>query len=70
MKRWIVLLFFLLSLVAQAQSSDIKFDAVLSKAKLGQNERLRVSFEMNKDGDFFEAPSFENFEVPNPCNKA
>jgi len=63
MKRWIVLLFFLLSLVAQAQSSDIKFDAVLSKAKLGQNERLRVSFEMNKDGDFFEAPSFENFEV-------
>ncbi|CAI8188956.1 MAG: Uncharacterised protein [Flavobacteriaceae bacterium] len=35
----------------------------MSKAKLGQNERLRVSFEMNKDGDFFEAPSFENFEV-------
>ncbi|MEK9559530.1 MAG: BatD family protein, partial [Flavobacteriaceae bacterium] len=47
----------------KAQDNDIKFEAILSKAKLGQNERLRVSFEMNKDGDFFEAPSFENFEV-------
>ena len=63
MKRWAVLLFSLFSLVAKAQDNDIKFEAVLSKAKLGQNERLRVSFEMNKDGDFFEAPSFENFEV-------
>ena len=63
MKRWVVLLFSFFSLVAKAQDSDIKFEAVISKAKLGQNERLRVSFEMNKDGDFFEAPSFENFEV-------
>ncbi|MEK9583362.1 MAG: BatD family protein [Flavobacteriaceae bacterium] len=63
MKRWAVLLFSLFSLVAKAQDNDIKFEAILSKAKLGQNERLRVSFEMNKDGDFFEAPSFENFEV-------
>lgn len=63
MKRWAVLLFSLFSLVVKAQDNDIKFEAVLSKAKLGQNERLRVSFEMNKDGDFFEAPSFENFEV-------
>ena len=63
MKRWAVLLFSLFSLVAKAQDNDIKFEAVLSKAKLGQNERLRVSFEMNKDGDFFEAPSFDNFEV-------
>ena len=63
MKRWAVFLFSLFSLLAKAQDSDIKFEAVLSKAKLGQNERLRVSFEMNKDGDFFEAPSFDNFEV-------
>ncbi len=63
MKRWAVLLFSLFSLLAKAQDNDIKFEAVLSKAKLGQNERLRVSFEMNKDGDFFEAPSFNNFEV-------
>ena len=63
MKRWVVLLFSLFSLVSKAQDSDIKFETVLSKVKLGQNERLRVSFEMNKDGDFFEAPSFENFEV-------
>ena len=63
MKRWAVLLFSIFSLVAKAQDNSVKFEAVLSKAKLGQNERLRVSFEMNKDGDFFEAPSFENFEV-------
>lgn len=63
MKRWAILLFSLFSLLAKAQDNDIKFETVLSKAKLGQNERLRVSFEMNKDGDFFEAPSFDNFEV-------
>lgn len=44
-------------------SAQIKFEAKLSKNKLGINERLRVDFEMNKDGDNFNPPSFENFQV-------
>ncbi|MGJ8591656.1 MAG: BatD family protein [Aquaticitalea sp.] len=44
-------------------SAQIKFEAKLSKNKLGVNERLRVDFEMNKDGDNFNPPSFENFQV-------
>ncbi len=43
--------------------SQVKFQAKVSKKKLGVNERLRVDFEMNKDGDNFNPPSFENFKV-------
>ena len=57
----ILFLFILLTgLVGQAQ---VKFEAKVSKKKLGVNERLRIDFEMNKDGDNFVPPSFENFTV-------
>ena len=49
---------------SQNQTSDeIKFETKVSKKKLGVNERLRVDFEMNKDGDNFNPPSFDNFMV-------
>ncbi|MEP4949195.1 MAG: BatD family protein, partial [Flavobacteriaceae bacterium] len=35
----------------------------LSKEKLGINERLKVEFAMNKDGDNFSPPPFEGFKV-------
>ncbi len=41
----------------------VTFEMKLSKDKLGLNERLRVDFEMNKDGDNFVPPSFEGFQV-------
>lgn len=44
-------------------AQDIKFEAKVSKTKLGVNERLRIDFEMNKDGDNFTPPDFENFNV-------
>ena len=44
-------------------SAQVKFEAKLSKSKLGVNERLRIDFEMNKDGDNFNPPSFDNFTV-------
>ncbi|RZV67461.1 MAG: protein BatD [Flavobacteriaceae bacterium] len=54
-------LFLFLSVVSlQAQ---IKFEAKVSKKSLGVNERLRVDFEMNKDGDNFVPPSFSDFTV-------
>ncbi|MFT5848208.1 BatD family protein [Psychroserpens sp.] len=43
--------------------AQVKFEAKVSKTKLGQNERLRIDFIMNKDGDNFEAPNFEHFQV-------
>jgi predicted house-cleaning noncanonical NTP pyrophosphatase (MazG superfamily) len=48
---------------AQGESSEATFEAKVSKKKLGVNERLRVDFVMNKDGDNFNPPSFENFMV-------
>ncbi|MEK8178944.1 BatD family protein [Flavobacterium buctense] len=57
MKKGIVLLLLLFasSLVAQVQ-----FEAKVSKNSLGINERLRIEFNMNADGDNFVAPAFES----------
>lgn len=44
-------------------AAQVKFEAKLSKAKLGVNERLRIDFEMDKDGDNFVPPSFADFTV-------
>ena len=60
MKRNILLLTFFISGLLSAQ---VSFDAKVSKKQLGINERLRVDFTMNTDGDDFEPPSFENFTV-------
>jgi len=55
MKRIVIVLFILTnSLFAQVQ-----FEAKVSKTSLGLNERLRVDFTMNADGDNFVAPNFE-----------
>ena len=42
---------------------DISFKMSLSKSSMGINERIRVDFVMNKDGDNFNPPSFEGFRV-------
>jgi len=41
----------------------VEFEVNLSKERLGINERLRVEFTMNKDGDNFTPPDFEGFRV-------
>ena len=43
--------------------SQVKFDASISKSKLGLNERLRIDFVMNQNGDNFSPPNFENFQI-------
>lgn len=43
--------------------AQVKFEASVSKESLGINERLRVDFEMNKDGDNFNPPDFDGFTV-------
>ena len=41
--------------------TQVKFEAEVSKNKLGVNENLRIDFKMNKDGDNFSPPNFEGF---------
>ena len=43
--------------------AQVQFEAKVSKTKLGLNERLRVDFVMNDDGDNFTPPSFEGFRI-------
>ena len=50
-------------LIPSIVSAQVKFEAKVSKQKLGINERLRVDFEMNKDGDNFNPPSFAGFTI-------
>ena len=65
MKLSILTYRFLLMLlcVSSFSFSQVKFEAKVSKKKLGINERLRIDFEMNKDGDNFNPPDFANFSV-------
>ncbi len=55
--------FFLVLLATTLASSQVKFEAKVSKKKLGINERLRIDFEMNADGDNFSPPSFSGFTI-------
>ncbi len=66
LKKYICLFpLFLLAFILRAQDNNegVTFEMRLSKAKLGLNERLRVDFKMNKDGDKFTPPNFEGFKV-------
>jgi len=55
---------FLFALIVGAQDKNaVTFEMKLSKSKLGINERLRVDFTMNKDGDNFNPPDFTGFRV-------
>lgn len=43
--------------------AQVQFEAKVSKNSLGLNERLRIDFTMNADGDNFSPPSFEGFRI-------
>lgn len=57
------LLLYLIFLVSVNIQSQISFDAKVSKKRLGLNERLRVDFVMNENGDDFTPPPFTNFQI-------
>ncbi|MEL0225264.1 MAG: BatD family protein [Flavobacteriaceae bacterium] len=66
-------IYFLLSvlLLCSSQSfAQVSFQAKVSKNRLGLNERLRVTFEMNQNGDNFNPPSFEGFTVVGGPNQS
>lgn len=58
-----LIVMFFMTLVMNAQDNAVTFQMKLSKEKLGINERLRVEFVMNKDGDDFTPPDFTGFRV-------
>ena len=65
-KYFFICISFLLLAFGHAIAQDkeaITFEVKLSKSRLGINERLRVDFAMNKDGDNFTPPDFEGFRV-------
>ncbi|CEN34347.1 conserved hypothetical protein [Capnocytophaga cynodegmi] len=57
------ILFFISFIVNLLYSQNIEFTAKVSKENLGLNERLRIEFSMNKNGDNFTPPNFKNFTV-------
>jgi hypothetical protein len=59
MKRYLILLLF----TFQGLLAQVQFEARVSKNTLGVNERLRIDFIMNVDGDNFEQPSFDGFKI-------
>jgi len=60
-KAYISTIIFLL--FASVVAAQVTFETKVSKKKLGVNERLRVDFEMDKDGDNFTAPEFTGFRI-------
>ena len=58
--RVLVVFLFISTFIVQAQ---VSFDIKVSKKRLGLNERLRVDFVMNENGDNFNPPSFKGFQV-------
>ena len=58
---FIGLLFFVL--FVNAQDDEVTFEMSVSKNKVGLNEKLRVDFSMNRDGDNFNPPNFNGFDV-------
>ena len=59
----LLVLFFLSVGVSSHLQAQVTFDAKVSKKRLGLNERLRVDFIMNENGDNFVPPAFTNFLV-------
>ena len=69
MLKKILLAIFLLTIGLQV-GAQVTFQAKLSKNRMGINERLKVSFEMNNNGDNFTPPQFEGFRVVGGPNQS
>lgn len=52
-----------LLMLSSFMMAQVSFTAKVSKQRLGMNERLKVVFDMNQDGDNFSAPNFNGFRV-------
>lgn len=60
MKKFIAVALFI---IANPLLAQVQFETRVSKNTLALNERLRVDFIMNVDGDNFIQPSFDGFRI-------
>lgn len=63
MKNVFVSVLVMMMTTGQAMAQGVNFEAKVSKRSLGLNERLRVDFIMNENGDDFTPPGFSGFKV-------
>ena len=63
MNKTALLCFLMVWTISPRLLGQVSFETTLSKNELGINERLRVEFSMNQDGDNFRPPSFDGFRV-------
>ncbi|MEC7173288.1 MAG: BatD family protein, partial [Bacteroidota bacterium] len=63
MKKTFITILVMISAIGQMIAQGVSFEAKVSKRSLGLNERLRVDFIMNENGDDFTPPSFSGFRV-------
>lgn len=63
-------LLFILLLFCMKLTAQIQFVASVSKNNLGINERLRIDFTSNYEGDNFTPPSFEGFRIVGGPNQS
>ena len=68
MKKFILILSSIL--FCSLTTAQVKFEAEVSKNRLGVNENLRVDFKMNKDGDNFSPPNFNGFNIVGGPNQS
>ncbi len=58
--------FLVLCFTTSILNAQVSFVAKVNKQRVGLNERLQVTFTVNKDGDNFRAPSFNGFKAQGP----
>ena len=68
LSKYIAILLIMLS--ASMVAAQVQFQTRVSKKTLGLNERLRVDFSMDRDGDNFKPPSFDGFNVVGGPNQS
>ena len=70
MKKIKIFILIALMGVVQSIAQEVSFDAKVSKRSMGLNERLRVDFVMNQNGDDFTPPDFSGFRVVGGPNQS
>ena len=63
MKNVFVSVLVMMITTGQSMAQGVSFEAKVSKRSLGLNERLRVDFIMNENGDNFTPPNFSGFRI-------
>ena len=70
MKKLRSIVLVLVALCGFSGWAQVQFNASASKEKLGINERVRIDFQMNQDGDNFSPPDFDGFRVVGGPNQS